>query len=279
MTPASVNYTEIGGIRTAELILPADSARSRGVQLNASTRPASAWPVLMLHGWGASLKLVQPLGERLAALGWNVYAPDMPAFGESAPPPAAWGVPDYANWVTAYLDAHHLERVHLFGHSFGGRVALVLGAERAERLGKIALADAAGVPPKKTANADLRLKAYKTIRDGLYKVGAKGLADDLRQRYNARYGSADFNAASGVVRETFVKVVNQDLRPYAARVKPSTLLFWGDQDEDTPLWMGRELETLIPDAGLIIYEGAGHYSYLERLAETAKTVDYFFRNE
>ena len=143
----------------------------------------------------------------------------------------------------------------------------------------MALADAAGVPEKQAPTADFRLRGYKAIRDGLYKVGAKGLADNLRARYNQRYGSVDFQAVSGVMRETFVKVVNEDLRPYAARVQPSTLLFWGDQDEDTPLWQGRELEKLIPDAGLIVYEGAGHYSYLERLNETVKTVDYFFRQE
>jgi len=82
-----------------------------------------------------------------------------------------------------------------------------------------------------------------------------------------------------VMRQTFVKVVNEDLRPFAMRVKCSTLLFWGDQDEDTPLWQGRALEKLIPDAGLIVYKGAGHYSYLERLSETVKTVDYFFKQE
>ena len=233
----------------------------------------------MLHGWGANLKLMQPLGERLAALGWNVYIPDLPGFGASDPPPAAWDVPDYANFVIAYLDAHQLERVYLFGHSFGGRIGLVLGADHAERFAKIALADAAGIPPKKSAAAATRLSAYKMIRNGLYKVGAKGIADSLRQRYNARYASADFQAANGVIREVFVKVVNQDLRPYAARIQPSTLLFWGDQDEDTPLWQGRELEKLIPDAGLIVYEGAGHYSYLDRLSETTKTVDYFFKQE
>ncbi len=63
------------------------------------------------------------------------------------------------------------------------------------------------------------------------------------------------------------------------RVQASTLLFWGDKDEDTPLWQGRELEALIPDAGLIVYEGAGHYSYLERLADTVKTLDYFLKQE
>ena len=263
MTQAT--YSTIDGIRTAELILPSPAPDAK--------------TILMLHGWGANLKLMQPLGERLNPLGYRVYIPDMPGFGESAPPPAAWTVPDYAKFVIHYLDAHGLQQVYLIGHSFGGRIGLVLGADYASRFVKLALADAAGVPNLKSGTTDLRLNTYKAIRDGLTKVGAKGLADTLRERYNARYGSADFQAASGVMRETFVQVVNQDLRPFAERVSLSTLLFWGDRDEDTPLWMGPELEQLNPDAGLIVYEGAGHYSYLERLSETSKTIDYFFRQE
>lgn len=265
--PPEVTVATISGIKTAELILPG------------SLNPAIRAPVLLLHGWGVNLKTMQPLGEKLSALGYTAYIPDMPGFGESAPPANVWGVPDYAKFVVDYLDAHQLDRVFLIGHSFGGRIGLVLGADYADRFVKFALADAAGVPPKPSSSGNLRLSTYKTVRDGLYKIGAKSLADNLRTKYNARYGSADFQAAQGVMREVFVKVVNQDLRPYAQRVKPSTLLFWGDKDEDTPLWMGQELEKLIPDAGLIVYEGAGHYSYLERLSETVKTVDYFFRQE
>src|SRR5262249_55866881 len=152
------------------------------------------------------------LGEKLEKLGYTIYIPDMPGFGESAPPVAPWGVPDYAKFIIAYLDAHQLQQVYLIGHSFGGRVGLVLGAEYPERFVKFALADAAGVPAKSSSSADLRLNSYKAVRDGLYKIGAKGLADNLREKYNARYGSADFQAAQGVMRETFVKVVNEDLR-------------------------------------------------------------------
>jgi pimeloyl-ACP methyl ester carboxylesterase len=268
MTQPAVTFTTIDGLKTAELILP-----------GSANAPANPRTILMLHGWGVSLKLMQPLGEKLAALGYSIYIPDMPGFGGSAPPAVAWTVPDYAKFVVAYLDAHQLDRVYLIGHSFGGRVGLVLGAEYPERFIKFALADAAGIPPKPSSSTNFRLTTYKAVRDGLYKVGAKNLADNLRAKYNARYGSDDFKAASGIMRETFVKVVNQDLRPYVQHVKPATLLFWGDKDEDTPLWMGQELEKLIPDAGLIVYEGAGHYSYLEHLSETVKTVDYFFKQE
>ena len=232
--------------------------------------------VLLLHGWGAHAGLMWPLAERLSKQGYRVYVPDLPGFGQTPPPPATWAVRDYVNFVLAYLDAVGMTRTHLIGHSFGGRLGLVLGADHAERLDKMVLIDSAGVKPPSSSGGDLRLNAYKAVRDGLANVGLKGVSNSLRGWYTERYGSADFKSA-GPLRETFVKVVNEDLLPYAARVKPSTLLLWGEADEDTPVWMAKQLEAHIPDAGLHTFPGAGHYSYLERLADTTRIVDYFFK--
>jgi len=82
---------------------------------------------------------------------------------------------------------------------------------------------------------------------------------------------------TGVMRQTFVNVVNEDLQSYAGRVRVPTLLLWGDADEDTPLWQGQLLEQLIPDAGLVVYPGAGHYSYLERPVQTAKAMHELYK--
>ena len=238
---------------------------------------SAATPLLALHGWGASRQLMTPAADRLAALGHPVIALDLPGFGDTPAPASAWGVPDYANFVLTALDALELDRVHLFGHSFGGRISLILGADHAPRISKLVLADSAGVPPKRSFSSQARLKSYRAARQTLEAVGARGLAGQLRGWYNTRYGSADYRQASGVMRETFVRVVNHDLRPYAARVQRPTLLFWGDRDEDTPLWQGRELEQLIPDAGLVVLAGAGHYSYLDKLDEFARVTDFFLR--
>lgn len=236
-------------------------------------------PILLLHGWGANIGLVWPLAESLSKKGYRCYALDMPGFGKSDEPPQVWTVFDYANFVIDYLNHHNLEQVYLFGHSFGGRLGLILGAEHAERIKKMALSDAAGIRQETPFWPKLRLNMYKNVRDTMYKIGLRAFADHMREHYNRRYGSNDFQQVSGVMRETFVNVVNQDLLSYAARVKPSTLLFWGDKDEDTPLWMGQKLEETIPDAGLVIHEGAGHYAYLEKVAETARVMDYFFKQD
>jgi pimeloyl-ACP methyl ester carboxylesterase len=260
MNTPPITHTTIQGIRTAEAII------------------GEGKPLVLLHGWGANIGLVWALAERMAPLGYRVYALDLPGFGASDPPPTAWTVQDYARFVVAYWDAHNLDQLYLFGHSFGGRLSLILGAENSERILKMALANSAGIksPPLPLTRA--RLTLYKWLRDVLYRVGARSLADRLRAAYNARYGSTDFQQVSGVMRQTFVNVVNEDLLGYAARVKPSTLLFWGDKDEETPLWYGQTLEKTIPDAGLVVYPGAGHYSYLEHLADVTRVMDYFFKH-
>jgi pimeloyl-ACP methyl ester carboxylesterase len=234
-------------------------------------------PLLMLHGWGASIDLVWTLAERLAPSGYRVHALDLPGFGKTPNPPVGWSVHDYVKFVLAFMDSQELDRVHLFGHSFGGRLGLILGADHADRLHKLVLADAAGIRDSASASASMRLKTYRFALNTLKTIGLTAQSDQLRAWYTERYGSPDYKAATGTLRETFVKVVNEDLRDYASRVKVPTLLFWGDQDTDTPLTQGKLLEQLIPDAGLVIWEGAGHYSYLERLAETARVMDHFLK--
>lgn len=234
-------------------------------------------PLVMLHGWGANIGLLLPLADHLRH--YRCHLLDLPGFGASEPPAQAWTVYDYADFVIAYLDEHQLENVYLFGHSFGGRLGLILGARYPQRLLKMALSDAAGIRPKTSTWSDLRLKTYKRVRNTLKQVGLGDLSDTLRDKYNQRYASTDFQDTSGIMRQIFVKVVNEDLLPLAHQVQTSTLLFWGDRDQDTPLWMGQKLAQVIPDAGLVIHEEAGHYAYLEKAADTAYVMDYFFKND
>lgn len=262
MNPPDPQFMHVTGIRTGHRI--------------ALPPQGDGTTVLALHGWGAPGLMWQP-AKRLSPLGYRVYAPDLPGFGQTEPPPQAWSIRDYVNFVLAYMDANSIDRAHLIGHSFGGRLGLVLGADHSDRVLKMALADSAGVPSRSPVTTRARLSLYKSVRDTLYKMGAKNAANSLREWYVKRYGSADYQNA-GALRETFVRVVNEDLLPYAARVKCPTLLFWGEKDEDTPLWQGQLLEKTIPDAGLIVYPNAGHYSYLEHLGEFVTVVDHFFRN-
>lgn len=234
-------------------------------------------PLVMLHGWGANIELLQPLADKLVNHGYKIYMLDLPGFGESDTPPHTYTVFDYAQFCIAYLDYFSLDRIHLFGHSFGGRLGLILASDYRERINKMVLSDSAGIKTKAPLTKQIHLKSYQLIRDSLYTLGATSLANTLREAYNQRYASADFKQVSGVMRETFVKVINQDLLDHASRVAVPTILIWGDKDEATPLWQGKKLEETIPDSALIVYEGAGHYAYLEFPQKTANIMHALFK--
>ena len=77
------------------------------------------------------------------------------------------------------------------------------------------------------------------------------------------YGSADYNAAPEVLRKTMVSLVNTDLRELMPNIKCPALLIWGENDTATPLEDAKIMESLIPDAGLCVIKGTGHYSFCE----------------
>ena len=94
-----------------------------------------------------------------------------------------------------------------------------------------------------------------------------------------KFGSRDYNALDAEMRQTFVKVISQDLTPYLPRIQQPTLLLWGTEDTETPLWMGQEMERSIPDAALIPLEGGSHFAYVEQPARFNAIVRKFLVEE
>ncbi|MBR5968862.1 MAG: alpha/beta hydrolase [Lachnospiraceae bacterium] len=167
-------------------------------------------------------------------------------------------------------------RVVLLGHSHGGRVILRLLARMAgdeaagvapEDFGftvpKAILTDSAGIVPERTEEQKKRTQRYKTYKNLLTKTGIAKIAPGSIDALQKKFGSADYAAASPVMRQSMVKVVNTDLQAEMPRIKIPVLLIWGDKDTATPLSDGKRMEALMPEAGLAVIAGAGHYSFLE----------------
>jgi pimeloyl-ACP methyl ester carboxylesterase len=217
-------------------------------------------PIVVLHGWGAHIEAVAPI---LAGLDGapDLIALDLPGFGESEPPPEAWDADDYARFVLAFLDELEVPRAHLVGHSHGGRVSIAIAAERPERVERLLLVDSAGLRPKRGWEYRRRVAVAKLGRVAAKLGGPPGRR--LQERLRARVASRDYLEASEAMRGTFRAVIAADLSDRLPRITAPTLLVWGDRDDDTPLWMANRMEELIPDAGLVVLEGAGHYSYAD----------------
>jgi pimeloyl-ACP methyl ester carboxylesterase len=228
--------------------------------------PEGASTVLLLHGWGASLDAMAGVQQGLAGQ-FRVLAFDLPGFGESSPPPTAWGSLDYARTVARALDLLDIPSTHVVGHSFGGKVALHLAVESPTRVGRLVLVDSAGVPPRRSAGYHLRVAAYKCAR----RLVGNGPLRGLLER---RVGSTDYRAA-GAMRPTLVRSVSEDLRPLLPRIQTPALIVWGERDEDTPLSNGQLMERQIPNAGLVVFPGAGHFAYADDLPRFCTIVTHF----
>jgi pimeloyl-ACP methyl ester carboxylesterase len=247
-----------------------------GLTIGSEVYGDSGIPVLLLHGWANQIENMQPVAAKLGPLGYHIHILDLPGFGRSTLPAETWGVPEYARFVAHYLDHANLKRVNLIGHSFGGRISLVLGADYADYVDKIVLTAGAGVLTPPSAGDQVRKVAIDAAKGVLSLPGFNAFEGRLRQWARQRFGSEDLRNA-GPLEPIFRKVIAQDLVPYAARIKAPTLLIWGDQDQDTPLWQAQVLEKTIPDAGLVVFQGAGHFAYQERLPDFVRIVDTFLK--
>jgi pimeloyl-ACP methyl ester carboxylesterase len=233
-------------------------------------------PLLLLHGWGASGDLWAPVLGPLQE-GRRLIVPDLPGFGKTPSPPAVWSVEDYVRWTTALLDRIGVEQCDIVGHSNGGRIAMLTAARHPERVGKLVLVDSAGIRPRHGPRYHARVRSYKALRAA---ERSWLLPDVLRRaagRSAGRRGSSDYRAAEGTMRGTLVKLVNEDLTSHLASIRAPALLIWGEIDEETPLADARLMEQLIPDAGLVVFEGAGHFAYLEQPQRFCRIVDVFLR--
>jgi pimeloyl-ACP methyl ester carboxylesterase len=228
-------------------------------------------PVLVLHGWGASIEAVYPILTGLSSVA-TVYAFDLPGHGQSALPPEPWGVEEYQRFVAAFMDRLEIERPTILGHSNGGRIAIRMAATEPQRAARLVLVDSAGIRPKRTLRYYRRVGMAKVGKYAARYLGAPG--ERLRARIVGHVASADY-AAAGEMRPTLVRLVNSDLREYLPRIAVPTLLVWGADDTDTPIADGRLMEKLIPDAGMVVLDGAGHYSYLDQPARFARIASHF----
>ena len=223
--------------------------------------------VLLLHGWGCSTKHFEQIASDLSK-DHRVTVIDFPAHGQSGRPPEPWGVKEFAACVKDLMGQLGIAPCDIIAHSFGGRVALYLAANEPQVVNRLVLTGCAGLKKPQTEEQKKRSEAYqkkKKTLQGLAKLPlVGGIAEKSLKALQWKYGSADYNALDDEMKKTFVKVISEDLRPLLPKINASTLLIWGENDQDTPLWMGQAMEQEIPDAGLVIFENDDHFAYLRQ---------------
>jgi pimeloyl-ACP methyl ester carboxylesterase len=222
--------------------------------------------ILLLHGWGQNIEMMKPLGDAYSNE-YRILIIDLPGFGDSTEPDYAWDVPDYVEMVKIFLDELKIENVTIMGHSYGGKIGLLYASKY--NLEKLVLF---GSPFKKEVQ---KLSLKTRVLKKLKKVPGLNKLEGFAKRH---IGSTDYRNASPLMREILVNTVNLDITEEVKKIKCSTLIVWGTLDEAVPVERAYELEKLIKDAGVVVYEGCSHYAYLERLQQTINVVRIFLES-
>ena len=235
-------------------------------------------PLILMHGWGCDHTTVASVAAT-AATTRTVYSIDLPGFGKSAEPAEPWTPERYAAMLRSFITKLGIKHPVLAGHSYGGRVAIVYASQFPNEVSKLILIDAAGVKPRRKLSYYIKVYSFKLWKKILLLTLGHTRAEARIEKARARRGSADYRAASPVMRATMSLSVNDDLRHLMPAIKAPTLLLWGENDTATPLHDAREMERLIPDTGLVVFPGAGHYSFLDAPAHFAAVMLSFLSSK
>lgn len=240
-------------------------------------------PLLILHGWGSSSKVMMSLAQNLAHLR-TCYLIDFPGFGDSPAPTTAWDVDRYADAIWDLIGGLNLEKPDFLVHSFGGRVTLKLCArsESKNKTGKILITGGAGMKPRRSMKFYFKKYLAKTLKFPFLllpgSLREKGLAALRKTSLWKSLGSSDYRSLSGVMREIFVKTVTEYLESSLPKIDNEVLLLWGKNDDTTPLYQAERMDKHLKNSALVTIDNAGHYAFLDQPVQFKLIAEAFFKN-
>lgn len=182
---------------------------------------------------------------------YKVTAPDILGFGASSAIDTPYSVDDYCDWLEQFISKCRLMRPHIIAHSFGARVAFKYLGARGGQANKLIITGGAGIVKPRSPQYIKRVKAYRRVKKLFPKYAEK------------HYGSAEYRTLSPVMKESYKKIVNEDLRDCISSVKNKTLLVYGRDDSVTPPnEEGEIFKNLIGGSRLVLTDG-GHFCFSE----------------
>lgn len=205
---------------------------------------------------------------------FRVYTIDLPGFGWTPSAATTWGTWEYASYIEAFMDCVGISDASLVGHSFGGRIALVLAAQRPDRIRNLVLVASAGIRPRRGLVFRVKAGAVKLVKR-LFSLPLWGrLGERVVAGLYGRVGSRDYRNA-GPMRATLVKVVAEDLRGILSAVRAPTLIIWGDRDQEVPFSSMEIMVRGIQGSRLELFEGAGHFPFIDSPDRFSRVVREF----
>lgn len=217
--------------------------------------------VVFLHGWGANADAFMFVAKQLCVK-YRMLIVDFAGFGDSDYPPENYGVKEYANDIVKLLEVLNINNAMFVAHSFGGRVAIEICANYPHLAEKLVLVDSAGIKPRRGFRYYCKVAVHKILR----KLGRSGLK-----------GSSDYNVLPSQMKCVFKRVVNYDQKSILKNIKSPTAVFWGDRDNETPMYMYKTLLGKIEYSHGFLLNG-GHFAYIEDSFKFVAILSAFLEN-
>ncbi len=253
------NFTPLSTLNNLEVTI-------NGVKTNyqvfgpASTRQGGEGkPFLILHGWGSSferwIKEAEIISQALSgAEGFKVIIPDLPGFGQSDKLTRPWTINDYVKWFESFTEQLNIQDFYLLGYSFGGALAAKIDVNYTKRVQKIFLVAAAIIRKKTTpknflANISKFIKLfyflpyYNFFRKAVYKFIIR---------------KSDYAYVEGIMKQTYLNVVAENILHHLHFIKVPTIIIWGDKDQSIPIENARVINEKIKSSKLVVISGADH---------------------
>lgn len=242
-------------------------------------------PILLcLHGWGGSRESFAELRAALEGTDLTILTPDLPGFGSEPEPKRAWTNDDYADWVVKWFASRSPDPrtpIFLLGHSHGGRIAMILASrknratsnELTSNITHLFLCAPAGI---RRGQYLKRTVAWIMAKSGKLLLSVPivaGRFQPLAKRLFYRLLHVhDYEVASPVMRQTMVLVTSQNIRPLLSQIKIPTDIFWGEDDQITPLRDGHIAHNEIKGSKLHTYPETRHRIHRNRAKEIAGVI-------
>lgn len=222
--------------------------------------------IVMLHGWGLDKSAFMLLNNYFNTKAKCLIV-DFYGFGDSGMPEYYYDTYEYAYQIFLLLNKLKINNIILVGHSFGGRVAIILSSIFGIDIEGLVLTASAGLN---------KPSIIKTIRIGVYKFKKCLSRFGLYNRSKlTKAGSDDYKKLNPLMKGVFIKVVNQDLSNLLCKIKTKVKLFWARDDRATPLWICRKLKREIKLSEVVVYNQGGHFVYLKKINSFIKCIEEF----
>lgn len=204
---------------------------------------------MFLHGYLADKRSFN-LQLKFFKRYFDCYAVDLPGFGENKDMPYPYSLDDYINFVKEYMQKNNLVKPDVIAHSFGARIAIKASANDPELFNKLVITGGAGLKPKR------KLSYY------IKKIKFFFLKRFVKREKLKKYYSSDYLALSPVMRESFKKIISENLDKTSKKVRNKTLLIYGRNDTETPIYMAKKYKKYISNSTLLTVDG-GHFCFLD----------------